>query len=299
MFKNLIKNGFTNFFRNIWLSTAATLIMVITLAILTVALFLFSTSNVAIRNAQQRIDISVYFKQNVSEQQILSVKSDLEKNPEVAGINYVSAADAVKIFRQRNASNPQITQSLDQFTTSPLPATLQVKAKSLDQYSDISQIVSSDQYKQYVDHINFNDNRDIIDRISRLLGIAKSTGIGLVILFSFIAVIVIFNTIRLTIYNRKEEVEIMRLVGATNWYIRLPFIIESILYALIASIITMLLMLPIFSLLIPKINAYFELPSGSSVLGIGFGYIFLLQLGVALVLGIFSSLIAIRRYLKV
>lgn len=294
----IFKSGLRNFWRNIWLSTAATLIMVITLMILTVTALVLNLSNTTIKKVQERVDVSVFFNQAVSEKQILSIKQDVEALPETASVTYISAADALDAFKARNAGNQAIIESLGEFDQNILPASLQVKAKQLDQYPQIEQALSADKYKPFVSKINFEDNRTVIERLSKLLRIFKEVGLGLVALFCFIAILVIFNTIRLTIYNRREEVEIMRLVGATNWYIRWPFIMESILYSVTAAVITFLLMIPVFNYIVPSIAQFMGLPN-SEVIGLSFGAMFLLQLAVGLVLGVFSSLIAIRRYLRV
>lgn len=297
--RRLIIAGATNFWRNIWLSAAASLIMVITLAILTTTLLLFNLASVAISNVQERVDISVYFKSNVSEQQILAVKSSIESFPEVAHVNYISAATALEIFKQKHANDPLITESLDELGENPLPPALQVKARELNQYQEIVRELDKDEYKTYISKVNFDDNRAIIERLSAILGAITKFGIGLVVIFTAIAIMVIFNTIRLTINNRREEVEIMRLVGATNWYIRGPFIIEAVIYALTATVITTLLLIPVFQYVIPRLNIYLGAAPGQSFSAFSLGYLFLLQLAVALILGILCSFLAIRRYLKV
>lgn len=295
----VIKTGATNFYRNFWLSATATLIMVITLAILTLTLVTFNITSVAIQNIQERVDISVYFKTQVSEQQILDIRSELEQLPEIASIKYVSAADALASFKEKHSDNQLIQDSLGQLTDNPLPSTLQVKAKSLDEYPKIAEELSKSDYAAFIDKVNFQDNRSVIERLSRILSAVKRLGVGMAVVFCFIAILVIFNTIRLTIFNRREEVEIMKLVGATNWYIRWPFIIESILYAIAASIITILLTIPIFNYLLPRLNIYLGTNLTSNTWGFNLWIIFAIQLVTALILGIISSTIAIRRYLRI
>ncbi len=295
----VIKTGATNFYRNFWLSATATLIMVITLAILTLTLVTFNITSVAIQNIQERVDISVYFKTQVSEQQILDIRSELEQLPEIAAVKYVSAADALASFKEKHSDNQLIQDSLGQLTDNPLPPTLQVKAKNLDDYPKIAEELSKSNYAAFIDKVNFQDNRSVIERLSRILSAVKRLGVGMAFVFSFIAVLVIFNTIRLTIFNRREEVEIMKLVGATNWYIRWPFIIESILYALAASIITILLTIPIFNYLLPRLNIYLGTNLTSDTWGFNLWIIFAIQVVTALILGIISSTIAIRRYLRI
>jgi cell division transport system permease protein len=296
------KTGLTNFTRNFWLSATATLVMVITLAILTLTLIVFNVSSAAIHSVQERVDISVYFKTEVAENQILKIKDQLLQMPEISSINYVSADQALAQFKQLHSRNSLINDSLDQLSENPLPATLQIKAKQLDQFQKISDTLKKPEYASYIQQpngVNFEDNRVVIDRLSRLLSALKKLGAGMVIVFCFIAVLVIFNTIRLTIYNRREEVEIMKLVGATNWYIRWPFIIESMFYSLAASIITIALTIPIVNFLLPRLSSYIGTNLSTSNPGFNLWYIFLMQLVIAFCLGIFSSLVAIRRYLRV
>lgn len=295
----VIKTGAINFYRNFWLSATATLIMVITLAILTLTLVTFNITSVAIQNIQERVDISVYFKTEVSEQQIFSISSELEQLPEIAAVKYISAADALASFKEKHSDNQLIQDSLGQLTDNPLPPTLQVKAKNLDDYPKIAEELSKSDYAAFIDKVNFQDNRSVIERLSRILSAVKRLGVGMAVVFCFIAVLVIFNTIRLTIFNRREEVEIMKLVGATNWYIRWPFIIESILYALAASIITILFTIPIFNYLLPRLNIYLGTNLTSDTWGFNLWIIFAIQLVTALILGIISSTIAIRRYLRI
>ncbi len=293
------KSGWINFWRNFWLSTAATLVMVITLSILTLTLITYNVSNVAVTNIQERVDISVYFKNKVADAQIQSVRDKVEALPEVQSVTYVSAEQALENFKAKHAGNALITESLAQLSENPLPATLQIKARELEQYPRIAQELGKPDYQAYIDKVNFEDNRAVIEKLSRILNAVKRLGVGMALVFSFIAVLVIFNTIRLTIYNRREEVEIMKLVGATNWYIRWPFIIESILYGVAASIIAILLTVPFLNYLLPRLNAYLGTSLSNQSNAFSLGYIFLMQLGIALLLGIISSFIAIRRYLRV
>jgi cell division transport system permease protein len=295
-----IKTGVVNYWRNVWLSATATLIMIVTLTILTVIILLFSLTSFAVGNVQERVDISVYFQNQISEEQILVIKSDLEKLPEIGSVTYISSAEALELFKQRHANDPLIQESLGQLTENPLPPTLQVKAKELEQYPYIVNELNKSEYQQFIKDVNFEDNRIVIERLSKILSIVKKAGIALAVIFAIIAILVIFNTIRLTIYNRREEVEIMRLVGATNWYIRWPFIIESMLYGIVASIVTILLTVPVYQYIIPKMNTYLGVNPGSEgFVQLNLPLLFLIQLAVALFLGVLSSMIAIRRYLKI
>ena len=299
-FFRIIRMGLTNFRRNLWLAGASTLIMTITLIILSVLSLLFVITSSSVHTIQERVDISAYFKNGLAESQIQSVKTELEKDSRIDTVRYVSADEALASFKANHTNDPLLLESVGELNENPLPATLQIKAKTLEDYPAVAEVLNSDKYHSSIEKVNFEDNRTLIARLNNLLKFIITVGIILVGVFSAIAVLVIFNTITLTIYNRKEEVEIMRFVGATNWYIRGPFIVEAILYSVIATIITSALIFPVYTRLLPKISQYLT-PSGNTFNGsmtIFLGLI-VIQLAIAFTLSIISSLLAMRKYLRV
>lgn len=301
-FFRTIKNGLVNFRRNTWLSLASTLIMVVTLIILSTLTLLFTVTRYSINTIKERVDISAYFKTGTPDNKIQLVKDDLETNPKVRSVTFVSADQALADFKEKHKDDPLITESLNELNENPLPGTLQVKAQTLDDYPAVAQQLSDDKYKDVIDKVNFEDNRIVIDRLNRILQFIVTFGLGLLAVFAIIAILVIYNTITLTIYNRKEEVEIMRLVGATNWYIRGPFIVEAVTSSVVASIITGLLLVPIYWNVLPKINTYLNPGTSINIFSqnyLHFQYIIIFQLIIALFLSILSSLLAIRKYLRV
>ena len=299
-FFRIIKNGITNFWRNRWLSAASTLIMVVTLIILSTLSLLFVITKFSVNSIRERVDISAYFKTGLAENQIIVVKEDLEKNPKVKSVTYISAEQALANFNSNPNRNQKVTDSIKELSENPLPATLQVKAVELGDYQSIADELNSEKYKASIDKVNYADNKLVIERLNRILKLIITLGLALIIIFSAIAVLVIFNTITLTIYNRREEVEIMRLVGATNSYIRGPFIVEALMYSIVATIVTSLLLIPVYTRIVPNLNIY--LGASNDLFGafyFQFWFIVIVQLVVACFLSILSSFMAIRRYLKV
>ena len=276
------------------------MVMTITLIIVSVLFLLFGITNYSIKTIQNTVDISVYFKIGLNEQQILNIKHDVETDSRVKSVDYVSADEALADFKNRHQNDATITQSLNELNDNPLPASLHIKAYNLEDYPAISNKLNDPQYRDFIAKVNFDDNRSIIDRLAKILKFIITFGVGLIVIFALIAVLVIFNTITLTIYNRKEEVEIMRLVGATNWYIRGPFLTEAILYSLFATIIAGLLFIPVFTKILPKI-ALFVNPQLTlfSQNVFNYWYLIILMLAVSLLLAVFSTLLAIRKYLKI
>lgn len=301
-FFRVIKTGFVNFWRNLWLSAAATMVVVITLVIFCVLTLLFGVTKYSVEAIKDRVDVSVYFKAGTPETRINDLRQELRNNPKVREAQYVSAEQALTNFKDKHANDPLILESLVELADNPLPATIQIKATVLEDYPEIARQLNDGPFKNDITKVNFEDNRLLIERLGKVLRIIVSTGIVLVSVFSLIAVLVIFNTITLTIYNRREEVEIMRLVGATNWYIRGPFIIEATLYSLVATVITTTLVAALYAKLIPAATEFLTGTAAADLLHSRFfsvPVVGLALLVIALTLSIFSSSLAIRRYLKV
>lgn len=299
-FFRIIKTGFVNFWRNIWLSLAATLVMVITLVILSVLVIMFIITNFSIRSVNEKVDISVFLKTGLAENRVQDIREDLLSHSLVKEVTYITPAEALDRFKEQNKENTLVLESLNELNENPLGGTLQVQAVNLESYPAIAEELNQEKYQSAIDRVSFKDSGPIIERLNRVLGFIITLGLTLVIIFSVIAVLVIFNTITLTIYNRREEVEIMRLVGATNGYIRGPFIIEALMYSLIATLITAGLLVPFYYFVIPDINRFLEAPINIFADSyFTLWNIIAMQFGVALILSVISSLLAIRRYLKI
>ncbi len=296
----IIRMGLSNFRRNLWLAGASTLIMTITLIILSVLSLLFVITNSSVNTIKERVDISAYFKNGLAESQIQVVKDQLEGDSRIEEVRYVSAEEALAKFKANHTNDPLLLESVAELNENPLPATLQIKARNLEDYPAVADLLNSDKYQASIEKVNFEDNRTLIARLNNLLKFIITAGVILIGVFSAIAVLVIFNTITLTIYNRKEEVEIMRFVGATNWYIRGPFIVEAIIYSVLATIITSALIFPVYTQLLPKISNYLT-PAGDTFNGniILFLGLIAIQLVIAFILSTISSLLAMRKYLRV
>ncbi len=296
----IIKNGARNLRRNLWLAGASTLIMTITLIILSVLTLMFIITSYSVRSIQQRVDISAYFKADVSEAKVLTIRDEIKKDGRIKEVNYVSSDQAQAAFKEKHRGDQLIIDSLGELTTNPFPPTLQIKATNLEDFPAIAQELNSDKYKSVIQEVNFEDNRVIIERLNSLLKFIVTFGLILMVVFCLIAILVMFNTIALTIYNRREEVEIMRLVGATNWYIRGPFMVEAFMYSIIAAIVTSALLIPIYFTMLPKISNYLtpgeNIFNGDIAVFIG---VVIVQLGIAFLLSAVSSLLAMRKYLRI
>lgn len=298
-FFRILKTGATNFWRNKWLSLAATSVMIITLVIISVLGALFGITNYSVNAIKERVDISVYLAPGAPESKIDLLRKELEENARISKITYVSADEALENFKALHSQDQLILDSLAELSENPLPATIQVKALDIGLYPEIAEEIQKSPNKDIIGKVNFEDNRVLIERLGRILDLIVQFGILLTVIFSAIAILVIFNTITLTIYNRREEVEIMRLVGATNWYIRGPFIVEAILYSLVASVVTLAFATYVLSKILPQASLLVGSVDIMSTPWVNMWYIGTGLLVVALVLSIVSSTLAIRKYLKI
>ncbi len=297
--RRVFKSGFQSFWRNRWISSATIGIMVITLGLITALIILSAMTGAILKNLEEKVDITVYFDLDTAESEILKVKDELETFPEVAFVEYVSREEALARFQEANKENPLITQSLSELGDNPLEASLNVKARDISEYGPIAAFLESTRFSSLIDSVNYRENQLVIERLSSIIDITRKTGIALAVALVIIAVLVAFNTIRMTIYSLREEIGVMRLVGASNWYIRGPFVVEGILYGLLASLIAIILFIPLVQLVSPRLVGFLPGIELSNYFYSNFWEILLIQTLIGVVLGVISSLIAMRRYLQI
>jgi len=294
----IIKYGKQNFTRNAWLSMATIAIMALALLVFASLLIFNVMTRTIITSIEDKIDVSVYFKNTTGEDDILRIKSTLQGLPEVKNVDYVSKDEALAIFKDKHKNDPTIAQAIEQLNENPLLASLNIKARNPNEYPVIAGYLNNDSIKPFIEKVSYAQNAGVIDRLNRILSTTQKGGWGLTAFISLIAILITFNTIRLAIYSNRESINIMRLVGGSNFFIRGPFLIEGILYGIISAIVSLLLLAPIIYFISPYTNAIVpELYLWSyfvSNLAILFVYQVLFGVG----LGIVSSFIAIGKYLK-
>lgn len=302
--KRIIRSGLINFYRNTFVSFASVMMMTITLMIIGATIFMSAILSFTIANIERKVDVNVYFYPNAPEAQILDMKSALEQLPQVADVTYVSRDQALADFQERHQNDYLTLQALNELGSNPLGASLNIQAKDSDQYESIADFLSGDETmesgvnKTIIEKVNYYQNKEIINRLNGLSNTVKKIGIGLTVVFVGLSVVVTLNTIRMAIYSSREEINVMRLVGAENKYIRGPFMVEGIVSGLFAAVITIVIMFPL-TLWVSKYTVDFF--GGLSLVkyyGDNFLQIFIILLLVGIVLGALSSLFAIRKYLN-
>jgi cell division transport system permease protein len=298
-FKRIFKTGWLNFKRNSYLSFGTTGVMALVLLLFSGLLVLNYISGQIVSGLEDKVDVTVYFKNDASEDQIMEVKEDLESQPIVARVTYISKEKALEDFKEKHAGDALIQQSLAELEENPLQASLNVKAKEPSQYVSVVSFLEGNKFRPVVDKINYYENEATINRVQGLSRGIGNWGLVATLILAIIAVLVTFNTIRLTIYNQKSEIEIMRLVGGSNWHIKAPYLIEGGLYGIFAAIIAIVVFYPVLWFISSKVGI---LIPGTSLIGYFVAnvlqfvpIIFVVGIG----LGIISSWIAIRRFLKI
>ncbi|MFZ1654993.1 MAG: permease-like cell division protein FtsX [Candidatus Moraniibacteriota bacterium] len=292
------REGLTNFRRNGWLSFATITILSLSLFIISFAGLITIGTRLIVSGLENRISITVSFNPDVTEGRMVEMKQYLERAREIASIEYVSRERALEDFLANNGDDPIIRQAIDEIGENPLLASLVVRAKHQEDYEKIAAFLESSPYQTDINRINFEKNRRIFERLNAIGQAARKFGIALGSAFGLIAVLITFNTIRITIYSHRQEFEIMRLVGASNLYVRMPYIFEGILYGLCAGIVAVALVaLAAYGLANYTQGAF---PQGD-LYRVFLGYaptIIVSTLCLGVFLGVISSFIAIHRYLK-
>jgi cell division transport system permease protein len=300
--KRIIRSGFINFSRNGTVSLASVLVMTITLSVVTFLILSQAVLSTSLNSLQDKVDVNVYFVTGTEEGDIMTIKDNLEKLPEVASASYTSAEEALADFKERHASDYLTLQALEELDENPLGAVLAIKAKDPSQYESIAKFLEGDSAltsggDKIVDKVNFYQNKVVIDRLQNIMDGARKLGIIVTIILVIISILITLNTIRLTIYMAREEIGVMRLVGAANRYIQGPFIIEGIIYGILASLITIALYFPITIWLGSRMSDFLGLNLFTYYMSNIF-QIFIILFLAGSILGILASFFAIRKYLK-
>jgi cell division transport system permease protein len=302
-FRRAFRAGMLNFKRHRLVSIASILVMTVTLFVIASLIFTQAILQSTITNLEKRVDVKVYFVTGAAEEKILALQKTIEDLPEVASVKYVSENQALSDFRERHKDDALTMQALDEIGKNPLGASFDIKAKSTAQYESIVRIFGEDtvltkENRALIDKVNYDQNKEVIERLSRIISGSRALGFGVTLIACIIAIIITFNTIRLTMHFTKEEIKVMRLVGASSTYVRGPFVVEGVLYGLLATLVTLLLLIPATLWAGQHLTGF---------LGINlFTYfwqnsiqIILILLSVGTIIGAVSSVIAVRSYLKV
>lgn len=300
--RRVVRSGLVNVWRNSFVSLASIFVMTMTLLIIGSLMFLSALIDQFVTYVQDKVDVNVYFVTSADERTILDLKATLEKLPEVSYVSYTTRDQALAEFRERHQDDQLTVQALDELGSNPFGASLSIKAKETSQYEGISRFLNdrmqSDAGVPLIESINYAKNKVVIDQLGVVTTYVERLGLVISILFAVASIAITFNTIRLAIYTAREEISVMRLVGATNMYIRGPFVVEGTAYGVVAAGITLILFLPLSYATKSATLAMFNADIFSYYLSHFFIFLFVLVFFGG-ILGAISAFLAVRKYLSV
>lgn len=303
LFKRIITAGFNGFYRNRTISISSIFILVVTLSIIASILMFRDVFNNSVEQIKTKVDISIYLKSDTTDASIISIKQKLQSIPSVKDVNFVSKEDTLLKFKEQYKNDEATLKALEEVNINPFGASFQVIAKDTTDYNDIMQKISVDNFlgddTKDVDKINYVDIKDSIERLNSLIVWFNTFGITMIIIFISMSLMIVYNTIRLAIFTFKDEISVMKLVGASDMYIRGPFIVESILYGTIASFVTTVIFYPITKYVTGKTVDFFGGYSIHAYYLDNIALIFVTLFISGTLVAIISSVLAVRKYLAV
>ena len=297
--KRIIRSGRKSFARNIGLNTA--MIFILTAVVLLVSfLYMFNlAAKILINDLQEKVNISVYFKEDALSDDIMKIKSEVSKLPEVKSVEYISKEQCLENFISIHKNDQIILESLDEIGGNPFLASLSIKAVQAVQYEQIAKFFENNQYDNIIEKVDYYERKPVMEKIFAITSGINKAGIALVIVFGLVAILVAFNTIKIAIYNFNQEISTMRLVGASNWFVRGPFLVQGAINGLIAFLISIVLTFIFCFALDAKISLLTQNVSVLALFTNNFWWLLLIQFASGVGLGIVSTYIAIRKYLKI
>lgn len=298
-FFRIIKFALQDIFRNFSLSFMTVIILILMLLSVNILVVVNVLTNRAISTVKEQIDVSVYFSYDASEEKIKEVKDYVGSFPEVNEIIYLDRDQVLLQFKEQYKSNPDILASLEELGENPLGPTMIIKTKETKDYQKITEALDIPEYENIIESKTFGDTEKAINRIQNITDQVEKFAYIASILFAIISFFIIFNTVRATIYSQRIEITIKKLVGASNWFVRGPYIIEALIFSLISlgishflAMIGIYIIDPYIAIVFSESNILTNYYNSNIILLLG------IQFGVVFLLAIFSSLLAMRKQLK-
>lgn len=292
----IMKAGLLNFFRNAWLSTAATAIMIVTLTIILSTVVLNKALGDTIQDLAKDISISVYLHDDAPKKKISELGDKLKNDPTVKQVTFVSKEEAQKRFVRESEGEKQLLDSLD-VVGNVFPASFELELHDLSDNNSVVSTINNSEYKDVVEKFD-QDRVETVDKIGSTQNFITNMGIGAGLLFAGISILVIFNTIRMAIFTRSNEIQIMRLIGATKGYIRGPFIFEAMLYGIFGGIIAIGSTYGVLMALGPKANSHVHFTPTIEFFSANWPLVGLVTILGGMFIGVVSSQMAMMRYLR-
>jgi cell division transport system permease protein len=286
--------------RNIWLSLVTVIILILALFTVNMLLVVKVIGDTAIGAIKEKIDINVFINPAADEKDIEILKSKISELPNVKEVSYISKAEALNNFKQKHEDNPEILQSLSELGQNPLTPTIVIKPQNLDEFDGLINRLNAIE-SDIIESRNFTNHETMLAKINNITDKVNDAGMFLSIIFVFISTLVVYNSVKVAIYTHKPEIMIMKLVGASNAFIQMPYLLSSFIYSCIGMAFIMVTFYPFLSLLQPYLEAFF-VGYNVNLIDYFYGNIFAtfgVQLLVAVVVNGLTSLLAVRKYSRV
>ena len=301
--RRVVRSGFIGFWRSAYVSLASIFVITVALFVIASTMLLEQLLTASLQNIQSKVDINVYFVTTAPESDVLSLKSKVESLPDVASVTYTSREEALEEYREKNANDSVAMQALEELGENPLGATLAISARETSQYENIARFLDEQKAQEtsaapLIDEVNYADNKESIETLTNIIGAVERASFVTMIVLIVAAVLITFNTIRLAIYTAREEISVMRLVGASNSFIRGPFMLQGVMYGVIAGVLAIAVLYPIMIWIGPATAEFFEFDLYAYFVS-NFSSLFLTIVGIGVALGLVSSVLAITRYLRI
>ena len=302
--KRVVRAGCVGFYRNGFVSLSSVAVMTVTLFTIGGVLFLGATLNASLEEIKSKVDINVYFQSSAAESEIQALVSSVKTLPEVKSVAYISRAVALQNFKKRHENDQLTLQALAELPDNPLGAVLNIRATDPSRYESIAAFLKGETalskgQNSIIDEVNYYDNKKALDALTRIISSAKTLGGALTLILVVISFMIAFNTIRLAIYVSREEIGVMRLVGARNAYIRGPFVVSGVLYGVVAAFITLAAFYPLTYYLSGATENFFSGLNLFRYYLAHFAEFFAIIAGAGVGLGAIGSFFATGRYLKI
>ena len=300
-FIRMCRYGVNNFSRNAWLTVAATAVMTITLFIIFTSVVSRQVLVDTLAVFRDNVTMAIYVDTDTDEEDVATIQRELEALDSVVSVNYTTPAEAREQFVQDQRDNVEVLEAVTE-SDNKFPGTFDIVVEDINdttelkEYTDTSELVQDNKQREP----SFaGERRQTIENIGRTVNFARQVGIGLSIVFVVVSMLIIFNTIRMAIFNRREEIQMMKLIGAERSFIRGPFLVEAIVYGFFAAIVASALGYGLLYGAAPTLAA-FEINVQPTIDFMTFyaGFIVLAMIVIGAIIGVVSSLLATRRYLR-
>ncbi len=297
----LLKFAGQSILRNFWLSFVTTSVLLLTMLTVNMLIVMNVLADATIISIADKVQVEVYFIQGTSQDIQQSVHGYLAALPQVKDIAVIPAEVSLEAFKTLHADDPEILAALEEVDGNPIGDSLLISADQPDDFEFIlTALDSSPEFAPYIKERNFADHKMVIERLSDFSNQVRWGGLGLAGFFALISVLIVFNTIRVAIYVHRDEIAVMKLVGAQDWFVRGPFLLEAVFYSAAATVIMAAICGFIFKFMEPQIRSFFAGVDVSLTTYYWENAIFIFgaQFLAFAVLSMITTLFAMRKYLK-